>query len=52
VLSPSQVWVNPDCGLKTRTWDEVLPALRNMVRAAQLAREELRGSLAGKAAGK
>jgi len=29
-----RLWVNPDCGLKTRSWDEVLPALRNMVAAA------------------
>jgi 5-methyltetrahydropteroyltriglutamate--homocysteine methyltransferase len=34
-LSRDQLWVNPDCGLKTRRWDEVLPALRNMVAAAQ-----------------
>ena len=26
-----QIWVNPDCGLKTRSWDEVRPALVNMV---------------------
>ncbi|MDF0534059.1 5-methyltetrahydropteroyltriglutamate--homocysteine S-methyltransferase [Shewanella sp. A32] len=30
-----QLWVNPDCGLKTRSWDEVEPALRNMVSAAR-----------------
>ena len=30
-----RLWVNPDCGLKTRAWDEVLPALRNMVGAAR-----------------
>ena len=29
------LWINPDCGLKTRTWSEVLPALRNMVCAAK-----------------
>ena len=34
-LSPDQIWVNPDCGLKTRRWEEVRPALANMVRAAQ-----------------
>lgn len=33
-LSPDQVWVNPDCGLKTRKWKEVKPALVNMVAAA------------------
>jgi len=30
-----RLWVNPDCGLKTRGWDEVTPALRNMVEAAR-----------------
>jgi len=34
-LSPEQLWVNPDCGLKTRRWEEVTPALRNMVDAAK-----------------
>jgi len=33
-----RLWVNPDCGLKTRTWEEVLPALRNMVEAAHILR--------------
>jgi 5-methyltetrahydropteroyltriglutamate--homocysteine methyltransferase len=35
VLSPEQLWVNPDCGLKTRSWEEVRPALRHMVEAAR-----------------
>ncbi|MBS7706027.1 5-methyltetrahydropteroyltriglutamate--homocysteine S-methyltransferase [Chelatococcus asaccharovorans] len=34
-LSPDQIWVNPDCGLKTRKWEEVRPALVNMVAAAR-----------------
>jgi 5-methyltetrahydropteroyltriglutamate--homocysteine methyltransferase len=34
-LSDSQLWVNPDCGLKTRRWEEVRPALVNMVAAAR-----------------
>jgi 5-methyltetrahydropteroyltriglutamate--homocysteine methyltransferase len=34
-LSDSQLWINPDCGLKTRRWDEVRPALVNMVAAAR-----------------
>ena len=38
---PEQIWVNPDCGLKTRAWAEVEPALRNMVQAAGQLREEL-----------
>ncbi len=41
VLRPEQIWVNPDCGLKTRAWDEVEPSLRNMVEAARQLREEL-----------
>lgn len=38
-LSPDQIWVNPDCGLKTRRWEEVKPALENMVAAAKQMRE-------------
>jgi 5-methyltetrahydropteroyltriglutamate--homocysteine methyltransferase len=34
VLPRQQVWVNPDCGLKTRGWPEVEKALKNMVEAA------------------
>jgi 5-methyltetrahydropteroyltriglutamate--homocysteine methyltransferase len=34
-LSDTQIWINPDCGLKTRKWDEVRPALVNMVAAAR-----------------
>lgn len=30
-----RLWINPDCGLKTRTWEQVKPALSNMVTAAQ-----------------
>ncbi len=35
VFPLQQFWVNPDCGLKTRKWEEVEPALRNMVQAAR-----------------
>ena len=35
VLDDRQIWVNPDCGLKTRGWDETLAALKNMVQAAK-----------------
>jgi len=35
VLDDGQIWVNPDCGLKTRGWEETLAALRNMVAAAK-----------------
>jgi len=34
-----RLWINPDCGLKTRRWEEVAPALRNMVDAARELRE-------------
>ncbi|WP_292037934.1 5-methyltetrahydropteroyltriglutamate--homocysteine S-methyltransferase [Massilia sp. UBA6681] len=37
-IPAAQLWVNPDCGLKTRSWDEVLPALENMVAAARTLR--------------
>lgn len=40
VLSPGQLWVNPDCGLKTRDWDEVRPALAAMVQAAHRLRQQ------------
>lgn len=35
LLPPRNLWVNPDCGLKTRQWAEVEPALVNMVAAAK-----------------
>jgi 5-methyltetrahydropteroyltriglutamate--homocysteine methyltransferase len=38
-LSASQLWVNPDCGLKTRKWPETRAALVNMVQAARVARQ-------------
>lgn len=41
VLPSRQLWVNPDCGLKTRGWKETLPSLENMVQAAQKMREEV-----------
>ncbi|HRP11548.1 MAG TPA: hypothetical protein PLK37_10970, partial [Terricaulis sp.] len=37
-LTDEQVWVNPDCGLKTRKWENVEPALINMVVAARALR--------------
>jgi 5-methyltetrahydropteroyltriglutamate--homocysteine methyltransferase len=37
-IPAERLWINPDCGLKTRTWPEVIPALRNMVAAAQALR--------------
>ncbi len=39
-LPVHQIWVNPDCGLKTRSWSEVIPSLKNMVEAAKILRQE------------
>lgn len=38
VIPGDRLWVNPDCGLKTRGWPEVRAALANMVEAARRAR--------------
>jgi 5-methyltetrahydropteroyltriglutamate--homocysteine methyltransferase len=40
-LSARQLWVNPDCGLKTRKWEDVKPALIAMVDAAAAARKTM-----------
>jgi 5-methyltetrahydropteroyltriglutamate--homocysteine methyltransferase len=37
-IPAERLWVNPDCGLKTRQWSEVIPALTNMVAAAKALR--------------
>jgi len=42
VISAEQLWVNPDCGLKTRNWAEVEPALQHMVEAARRLRLEVK----------
>jgi 5-methyltetrahydropteroyltriglutamate--homocysteine methyltransferase len=41
VIDPERLWVNPDCGLKTRRWPEVEAALRCMVGAAREIRHRL-----------
>ena len=41
VVDKSKIWVNPDCGLKTRKWEEVKPALDNMVKAAREVRKTI-----------
>ncbi|XP_078442449.1 5-methyltetrahydropteroyltriglutamate--homocysteine methyltransferase-like [Wolffia australiana] len=41
VLETNILWVNPDCGLKTRKYSEVIPSLRNMVAAAKVMRTKL-----------
>ncbi|HEY6528777.1 MAG TPA: 5-methyltetrahydropteroyltriglutamate--homocysteine S-methyltransferase [Cellvibrionaceae bacterium] len=39
-ISPERLWVNPDCGLKTRGWPETITALQTMVTAAKTLRAE------------
>ena len=39
VIPKENFWINPDCGLKTRGWEETVPALTNMVRQARAFRE-------------
>jgi 5-methyltetrahydropteroyltriglutamate--homocysteine methyltransferase len=41
VIAPERLWVNPDCGLKTRGWPETEAALANMIEAARRLRETL-----------
>ncbi|TMH07439.1 MAG: 5-methyltetrahydropteroyltriglutamate--homocysteine S-methyltransferase [Betaproteobacteria bacterium] len=41
LIPVERLWVNPDCGLKTRGWPETEAALRNMVEAAQRIREQV-----------
>ncbi|WP_169764305.1 5-methyltetrahydropteroyltriglutamate--homocysteine S-methyltransferase [Campylobacter mucosalis] len=38
VLPKEQLWINPDCGLKTRKWEEVKPSLVNMTQAVKIVR--------------
>lgn len=38
VINPAQLWVNPDCGLKTRGWKETEASLKNLVEAAKVMR--------------
>lgn len=40
VYPKEKLWINPDCGLKTRKWDEVREQLKNMVNAAKEVREK------------
>ena len=46
VLPIENLWVNPDCGLKTRGWDEVISSLRNMTKTAAALRKD-RSALSG-----
>jgi hypothetical protein len=40
-MPPQRLWVNPDCGLKTRGWPETEAALSNRVQAAKTLRQKL-----------
>jgi 5-methyltetrahydropteroyltriglutamate--homocysteine methyltransferase len=40
-IPAERLWVNPDCGLKTRQWNEVIPALTNLVAAAKTLRASI-----------
>ena len=41
VLPKEQLWINPDCGLKTRKWDEVKQSLKNMVKAVAIVKKNI-----------
>jgi 5-methyltetrahydropteroyltriglutamate--homocysteine methyltransferase len=41
VLKIEQIWINPDCGLKTRRWKDVEPSLKNLITAAQQLRKRV-----------
>ncbi|MFJ8091205.1 5-methyltetrahydropteroyltriglutamate--homocysteine S-methyltransferase [Streptomyces griseofuscus] len=43
-IPAERLWVNPDCGLKTRSWPETRASLENLVTAARTVREELAGA--------
>jgi len=40
VIPAERLWVNPDCGLKTRNWQETIPSLENMISAAEFMRKK------------
>lgn len=50
-LRPGQVWVNPDCGLKTRGYEETTASLTNLVAAARAARARVGGGGEGDGSG-
>ena len=39
-IKPESLWVNPDCGLKTRKWEETIPAIEKLVEATKQLRKE------------
>ena len=48
VIDPKRLWVNPDCGLKTRGWEETKEALKRMIEAAHTIRKILSKELIAK----
>jgi 5-methyltetrahydropteroyltriglutamate--homocysteine methyltransferase len=46
VIPARNLWVNPDCGLKTRKWKETEQALKNMVEASKRLRQSVSGKVA------
>ncbi|WP_456375179.1 5-methyltetrahydropteroyltriglutamate--homocysteine S-methyltransferase [Thiolapillus sp.] len=48
-IPAERLWVNPDCGLKTRSWQEVKPALENMLQAARQLRERYEQNISASA---
>ena len=41
ILTPERIYVNPDCGLRTRSWKVAFAKLQNMIKGVMLARREL-----------
>ncbi|KAF0705566.1 5-methyltetrahydropteroyltriglutamate--homocysteine methyltransferase [Aphis craccivora] len=41
----NRIWVNPDCGLKTRNWQETISALKNMVEASKKIRNKIKKNI-------
>lgn len=46
-IALERIWVNPDCGLKTRNWHETVSALKNMVQATKKLREKIKNNQLG-----
>ncbi|RLD17240.1 MAG: 5-methyltetrahydropteroyltriglutamate--homocysteine S-methyltransferase, partial [Caldiserica bacterium] len=40
IFEKENFWINPDCGLKTRKWEEVIPSLKNLVKVSKILREK------------
>jgi 5-methyltetrahydropteroyltriglutamate--homocysteine methyltransferase len=46
VIPAKQIWINPDCGLKTRAWPETKAALKAMIDAAKELRQSVKKGIA------